>query len=258
MPMNQRVRAWSKEIDAFGLFNWFDLKRRYRRSHALARSELQPFKSRHAAVPLYFRPGSSDFSVLYQIFIEREYRCLDEVQRAGLVIDCGANVGYSSAYFLSRYPDCYVVAVEPDPGNFAMLQHNLAPFRDRVTLLNTGIWSSRTGLVISSESFGDNREWAVTVREAKGGEKPTMQAVDIGTLLRESGKERISILKIDIEGSESEVFSKSVEPWLGLTDTLVIELHGDDCTRIFHQAISDEFEISRCDELTVCKRVAAI
>lgn len=249
-----RLTVWGQEIQALGLANWFELKQRHRRSRSLPRTAVQGFHSRLADSELYFRPQSSDFSVLYQIFIDREYRCLDRLESADLVIDCGANVGYSSAYFLSRFPNCHVIAVEPDDGNFAMLKQNLAPFGDRATLLNTGIWSSETGLVISSDNLAENYEWAVTVREARDGEAAVMQAVDIGTLLKRSGHERISILKIDIEGSEAEVFARNVEPWLALTDNLVIELHGTECRRIFHQAIGSAFDISQCDELTVCRR----
>jgi FkbM family methyltransferase len=44
--------------------------------------------------PLWCRPGSSDASAFYQIFILRDYTWLDDVLDPGLVIDCGANVGY--------------------------------------------------------------------------------------------------------------------------------------------------------------------
>jgi hypothetical protein len=64
---------------------------------------------------------------------------------------------------------------------------------------------------------------------------------------------RISILKIDIEGSEYELFtSKSIE-WLDLVDNMVIELHGQRCSDAFFAAIdATRYDISTCDELTIC------
>jgi hypothetical protein len=113
------------------------------------------------------------------------------------------------------------------------------------------------GLVLSEVPFGDGREWARTVRETRNGEKPTMTATDIGTLLEDSGYERISILKIDIEGAESVVFSSNYESWIEKVDNLVIELHGDECRSIFRKAILNaDFNLSQCDELTVCKRLS--
>jgi hypothetical protein len=82
-----------------------------------------------------------------------------------------------------------------------------------------------------------------------------MTAVDIGTLLETSGHERISILKIDIEGAESNVFSSNYHSWIGKVDNLVIELHSNECRSIFTDAISKvKFSLSECDELTVCKK----
>ena len=96
--------------------------------------------------PLFIRHGTSDLQVFDQIFVECEYRCLDDLTQVELIIDCGANVGYSSAYFLSRFPNSRIVAVEPDPENFEMLSRNLAPYGRRVNLVHAGIWSHATRL----------------------------------------------------------------------------------------------------------------
>jgi FkbM family methyltransferase len=211
--------------------------------------------SRHARHPMRCRPNTSDVDVFQQIFGFREYRCLDNVRDASLIIDCGANVGYSTAYFLTRYPRAKVIAVEPDPDNFAVLEANVAPYGARCRAIRSAVWSSKTGLVMNEEPFGDGREWARTVRPIRAGEAPLMTAVDIGTLLEESGMDRISIMKIDIEGAEAEVFSANYERWLHRVDNLVIELHGERCKRVFAQAIEHAgFTVSECDELTVCKK----
>ena len=67
--------------------------------------------ARDADHPLRCRAGSSDLSVFRQIFLEREFGCLDDIEDARLVVDCGANVGYSAAYFLSRFPTTDIIAV---------------------------------------------------------------------------------------------------------------------------------------------------
>src|SRR6478752_5841128 len=133
-------------------------------------------RSRYAAHPVGGRVHTSDGKVFYQVFARLEYACVDQIKDVKLIIDCGANVGYSSAYFLSRFPDAKLIAVEPDSGNFQMLQRNLAPYGDRVRLVKSGVWSHSCGLVISEEKFGDGREWAIQVREAREGETPQMTA----------------------------------------------------------------------------------
>lgn len=203
------------------------------------------------------RSNTSDINVFNQIFLHREYRCLDDLRDVQLIVDCGANVGYSSAYFLSRFPGAHVVAVEPDPDNFSALLANLAPYRGRYTALRSGIWSHPTGLVLAEGAVGDGREWARTVREAGPGEKPMITATDVAALLENSGFERISILKMDIEGSEKVVFSSNFETWLEKVDNLVIECHGKECVAALMRATNGyPFTTSRCDELFVFKQKA--
>jgi FkbM family methyltransferase len=216
----------------------------------------QPYKlsPKNAEYPLVCRANTSDIHVFGQIFIDREYSCLDTLSNVDLIIDCGANVGYSSAYFLTHFPKCSVISVEPDPYNFALLETNLSPYNERVKIVNSGVWSHPVGLKIQYRGDG----WATQVRECKPDEVPDMQATDIGTLLRESGRDRISILKIDIEGAEAIVFARNYESWLPYVDNIVIELHDNTSfgrvSDIFFNAISNRpFDISGYGELTVCK-----
>ena len=86
------------------------------------------------------------------------------------------------------------------------------------------------------------------------------EALDIPEILRRSGRDRISILKMDIEGSECVVFAApNVSTWLSRVDCLAVELHDDThfgrCTDIFSRAIIDQgFSLSRSRELTVARR----
>ena len=59
-----------------------------------------------------------------------------------------------------------------------------------------------------------------------------MEAIDIQSLVDSCGGEPISILKIDIEGAEYEVFSSpGWRRWIDRVETLVIEVHGEDAYR---------------------------
>lgn len=220
------------------------------------RPQPKPYRlsSKAATYPLWCRPDTSDRDVFNQVFIAREYTCLDHVAEPGLILDCGANVGYTAAFLLTRFPRATVIAIEPDPGNIAMLRRNLSPFGPRAQIVPSAVWPRRVGLVPSETPFGDGREWARRVREAHPGETPAMTGVDVGSVLEESGFDRISILKVDIEGAESLLFGGPV-PWLDLVDHLAIELHDEESVRIFTAAIgSRPFEVSRSGELTVCHR----
>jgi FkbM family methyltransferase len=216
---------------------------------------------RVARTPVLVRLGTSDFSVFRQIFIEREYACLDDLAAPQLIFDCGANTGYSSVYFLSVFPQCHIVAVEPETGNFAALERNLGPYADRVTLVRGGIWSRCTPLTLAKAPYRDGREWTAQVRTCEPGEPPAFEGFDVGTLLTRSGRSRISLLKMDIEGAEVEVFANGSLDWLDAVDAIAIELHDDtafgSATEVFHRALQGRgFLVTRSGELTICRRAS--
>jgi FkbM family methyltransferase len=215
-------------------------------------SQLQKLTSKSLSNPVFARPGSSDLMVFGQVIVEREYRCLDEVSDAGLIIDCGANVGYSSAYFLTRWPTCYVVAVEPDPDNYKILVKNLEPYHGRCTTIQAAVWPHNERIKLN-RSLGLGNEWGQSVdRVAAAEECEDVTPVSIPMIMATSGRDRVSILKIDIEGAERELFDADVS-WLNLVDNMVIELHGEHCARSFFAAIgNDRFDVTTCGELTVC------
>lgn len=247
------MSQWWRGITNLGALPFFLFEINGLRSR-LARSQ-HPicYWTNYAKFPLRARPRTTDRSVFFQIFGDREYRCLDELKDVRLIIDCGANVGYSSAYFLTRFPSSQVIAVEPDIDNFDILSMNLAPYKDRCRLVNSAVWSRPVGLVIV-ESTLKGAECSRKVREVRDDEEPAMIATDIRQLLDESGFDRISILKIDIEGSEMELFSSNYSEWLARVDNLVIELHSHECAVAFHKAITTEpFVLSSCEELVVCR-----
>jgi FkbM family methyltransferase len=210
--------------------------------------------------PILIRSNSSDIDVFSQIFVEKEYSCLDNLADVDLIIDAGANVGYSSVYFLSHFPNCRVIAIEPDGDNFASLQKNLAPYGERAQALKCGIWSKSAQLAIEDTTYRDGRDWTRQVRECEDGESGDIRAVTVGELLHQSGRHKLSLLKMDIEGAEAVVFADpSCQQWLPQTEAIAIELHDDSgfgpASNLFHAAIREQhYQISYSGELTICLR----
>lgn len=197
--------------------------------------------------------GSSDAQVFHTIFIEREYSCLDDLNPK-VVVDLGANAGFSSAYFLSRFPEAKVIALEPDDRNAVICRENLAPYGDRAIVLHGAIWSRCTNLVLSRGTFGDGREWATQVIEAPEGAPATVQAWDMPALIQMAGGGIIDLLKVDIERSELFLFDSSSAAWLPKVRNICIELHGEDCKQAFFGALSNyTYQLSHSGELTICR-----
>jgi FkbM family methyltransferase len=205
------------------------------------------------AHPFHGRYGTTDPWAFHQVFVDREFRPLDQIKNARLILDCGANVGYASIWFLNRFPEARVVAVEPDPANFALCTNNLEPYADRASVLNYAVWSHRVGLRIHRPGDPKFDYWSLQVREATADETPDVWATTIEKLLAGSECDSIDILKIDIEGAEAAVFSCAPHEWLPKVKNLVIELHEDPCTAIFFDALSHyDYDLLRERELTFC------
>lgn len=204
--------------------------------------------------PVWCRPGTSDHEVFKEVFVEREYGCFDDLGDVGLIIDLGANVGYTAAYFLSRFSNAFVVAVEPDAENFALLSRNLEPYRDRCLAVRAAVWPEKTKLYFDPGSLRQDNEWGRTVTSSvQAGEE--IEAVDVPGLIAMTCYDAISILKIDIEGSEGALFSRNYEQWLAKTENFCIELHGADNRAILEQAITGtDFVLSQSGELTIGTR----
>ena len=190
-----------------------------------------------------------------QVFGALEYGPIPDSVSPGLIVDCGANVGYASVSFLERYPSAEVIAIEPDSGNAAMARKNLAPYDDRATVVEAAVWPVSTPLRIRRGAFGDGREWSFQVEECPPGEVPDVNGIDLGSLF---ASRTVELLKIDIERAEIEVFSHPC-PWLKLVRNIVIELHDDECSEAFHRALNGySYQEFTAGDVTFCCDLRAV
>ena len=133
---------------------------------------------------------SSDLSVLIQIALDKMFEPLRTLKGVKTVADCGANAGYSSAWFLSAYPDSKVIAVEPDRDNAKLARENLRPYGQRAEVIEAAVWN-RPGLVtLLPGPATDTREWARMVQErdeSKPANEVTVEAITVPDLIAKAG-----------------------------------------------------------------------
>ena len=161
---------------------------------------------------------ASELEVLRNIFVEEEYRLMEDVP-VETVVDLGSHVGVSVLWFHGMYPNAEIVAVEPHPGTFRRLQRNVGHL-DRVRLVNAAVADSNGRRTL----FSSDESWAASLRrqpELTNAEEVTCRRLD--DLLEELGIRSVDVLKLDIEGSEGEVLSCFAG--LGRVGTLICEYH---------------------------------
>ena len=203
---------------------------------------------------VHVRPGESDVGAIRQVFRDRLYEIgIEQVERrvwrryteilesgsVPVIVDAGANIGAASLWFLQEYPLAELVALEPEPGNLALLQMN-AKGRPRLCVCAAAIGSTEGFVSVENDGYG----WAARTTRAENG-------VPVMTMARAFRRVKNGcpfIAKIDIEGFEDDLFSKNVE-WLRDVQVIYIEPHdwmlpGQMTSRTFQRALAEyEFEV---------------
>jgi FkbM family methyltransferase len=158
-----------------------------------------------------------------------------------LILDCGSHIGLSVAWFKRRFPEARIIAFEPDPENFRLLQANVALNGfEGVELLNVAI-STVQGTARFFGDFDDPAPMASahSLREEWGTQRSD-QCILVNTVpLADYLTGPIDYLKLDIEGMETEVMG-SIAPQLHLVRAMGLEFHGTGA-----RAEADERELLR-------------
>lgn len=149
---------------------------------------------------LQYRLKVGDFlSVAQQI---KEYFEDERIKFAGgndrpLILDCGSNVGVSVLYFKNLFPRARITAFEADPGTYELLTSNLTQNGvSDVEVLNKAVWVHDSGVRFSADGADGGR-----VTGSEHADK--VPSVDFRQIL--VAHEEIDLLKMDIEGAETEV-----------------------------------------------------
>jgi FkbM family methyltransferase len=138
------------------------------------------------------------------------------VKDFGVVIDCGANVGFFSKMILQLAPQAHIYAIEPVPTTFECLQGNMAS-SPNVLVFQTAILD-HAGRV--HMAFDSNDSAISHVTEEGNVEVPAMTLDDFAT---EQGIDDVDLLKIDTETFEAHVL-RGARSVLARTKYLLIEV----------------------------------
>jgi FkbM family methyltransferase len=204
--------------------------------------------------PIFLRKKSSDIPTFDQVFVNAEYDYKINIVPE-IIIDCGANVGLSTLFFKRKFPSAQIIAIEPEESNYQSLVKNTLAYKE-VTPVKAGVWPKTAMLEVVDEwNFGN---WGFVCKETDVKTDTSVSAISIPDLMKKFNIEEIDLLKIDVEGTELELFSSDYEYWLPKTKVIMIELHDSyrrGCSKSFFSAIVKyDFSIYQRGENTVCIR----
>lgn len=164
--------------------------------------------------------------IVADIWDSQEYQFQADSQTP-CIIDCGAHIGVSVAYFHSLYPQAIIVAFEPNPMSFELLQKNLAQNTISATTVNKAI-AGQAGQLQFYISKDQEHPWSWGDSLVKNAwyspdttDSISVEAVQLSAYITQS----VDLLKLDVEGKETEVI-REIEPKLSLVKEIYIEFHG--------------------------------
>lgn len=173
--------------------------------------------------PVHLRVRTSDVWLCQQILIDGQYDS-GLMFKPRAIVDAGANIGLASIFYANKYPEAQILAIEPEPSNFEMLKKNVAPYPN-VVPIQAALWNKKQDLCSTSARGGHH---AFQVREQRNVERdPSCSCISgfsLQELMTDFGIQHIDLLKMDIEGSEKEVFQDS-ESWIRHVGIIAIEIH---------------------------------
>jgi FkbM family methyltransferase len=168
-----------------------------------------------------FDPQTLRYSI-DEIFVDRSYAC--SLPPSPTIVDCGANIGVATGFFVTEHPGARVIAIEPDPSCFDLLSRNIGINGwMNVTAHNVAAGKADGSTLFFRDPSKPGSLLGSTKRRVLE-EELTVRTVRLSQLIPES----VDLLKLDVEGAEHEVIKELLDAGaLDRIGALIVEFHHD-------------------------------
>jgi len=183
----------------------------------------------HGKEPIFLRRSGSDRFTFTEVYEDNVYESLVPLMaNCETMVDLGANIGLTSRYFLHRFPQLKVLAVEAHPNSFSILKRNLAPFaaNGRAKAIHAAAWSTNGTVYGDDHGHPEHYSRFSVTQEMGKVRRGTAQipAYKLETLFDTHHLPHVDLLKIDIEGTETELFKNDLS-WASRVRMIAVEFH---------------------------------
>ena len=179
--------------------------------------------------------GIMDIWSIKETFLDRFYERFGvRIEDGWTVVDIGGGIGDYTLFAASASPHGRVVAFEPFPESFALLQENVTANRAaNVQAFAEAIWSQTGSLKIDS-TLGEPGQFI-----SRSADTPLAQSTEVPSLSLVDAFARLEIaqcdlMKVDCEGAEYPILFNTPDEVLKRVRRIVMEYH-DGVTRYTHR-----------------------
>ena len=212
---------------------------------------------------VYLR-DDADQSVYNEIFKLGEYRSAEEAIKTAkhAIIDAGAHAGFFSLYCRALNEKVKIFAVEPEPENLKLLKRHLDENKILGVKVIAGALAGETGerkLFLSSDSHNHFviptemegslssgvRDSSTTHGSARNDSRTLkVKALSFSDFCKQNKIKKISLLKMDIEGGEYELFDGMSAEDFAMVNFVILEYHrGDEYKNIAEKLRANGFGV---------------
>ena len=197
----------------------------------------------------FIRTDEHDLEVLISN-IGKEFEFLKHIDLSDdqFIVDAGAYIGTSSVRFSQLFKKNKIIAIEPFKENFDIMIKNIKKYENIIPINSALVSSNFTEEITLYKS--KTGAWGNTILKDTSDKRnlgiiDKVKKIDLKTLL-ETHKKKISILKLDIEGSEKMILENDINI-LNDIDIIIVELHkkiNKDIEKIFFSFAKNRLNFS--------------
>lgn len=117
------------------------------------------------------------------------------------------------------------MALEPDAGNFKLLERNCKPYQNdgrKITLINQPVYSESREVYLIDPGHGTHG-FRITEKKEEG-VISSMKTLTMHDVLEQMNWDAVDLVKVDIEGAEKELFETNTD-WIRRVKHLEVETH---------------------------------
>ncbi|MBX4196766.1 FkbM family methyltransferase [Candidatus Pacearchaeota archaeon] len=149
------------------------------------------------------RAGTTDRTTLNEIWVHHAYGGPGQIREIKTVIDIGAHIGFFSLFASYYSPHAKILAFEPAPSNFKLLQENIALNNlKNITAYNEAV-SSKKGVL--TMFFSDNPLCHSIYESPSARNKQHVNATSLADIMKRNAWASLDFLKMDCEGAEYDI-----------------------------------------------------
>ncbi len=164
-----------------------------------------------------------DESIVNEVFKFHEYRGAGDLIREaqGVVLDVGAHAGYFSLWAAAQNPKVKIYALEPVKDNFEFLQKNIAENKFKNIKPENLALTKKSGEINIFLSEDSHNHSLLPISD----KTQSVKSVNLADFIKKNKIKIISLLKIDIEGGEYEIFENLEKEIFSKIENVFLEYH---------------------------------